>query len=49
MLLNFPANGGAILQTNIWKLKIKFAALFVLKSAILKFDRLPLLASIFSL
>lgn len=29
MLLNFPANGGSILQTNIWKMKFKFAIFFV--------------------
>ena len=48
MLLNFPANGGAILQTNIWEIRIQICG-FLCKSTILKFDRLPLLASIFSL
>ena len=48
MLLNFPVNGGSILQTNIWKMKILNCG-FVSESKILKFDRLTLLASISSL
>ena len=48
MLLNFPANGGSILQTNIWKMKILICG-FLSESKILKFYRLTLLASILSL
>ena len=48
MLLNFPANGGSILQTNIWKMKILICG-FLSKSTILKSDQLTRLASIFSL
>ena len=48
MLLNLSANGGSIVQTNIWKMKILICG-FVPESEILKFDRLTLLASILSL
>ena len=48
MLVNFPANGAYILQTNIWKMKILICG-FLFESTILKFDRLPLLDGIFSL
>ena len=48
MLLNFPANGGSLLQANIWKMEILICG-FLSESKILKFDRLTPLASILSL